>query len=137
MSQIELLTHTLKQNSQSVTKQRLAVFTVLQGQEPLSIREIIARCAGTDRASVYRTLDLFEQLGIVQRIQTGWKYKLELSDTFHAHHHHATCLHCGRTIVLHADAALEELLSDIAHDQNFVIAAHQLELQGYCSDCRQ
>jgi Fur family ferric uptake transcriptional regulator len=134
MSSIEQLIATLRTHGQSSTQQRRAVFSALQGQEPLSMH-VVDRSTGVDRASVYRTISLFEQLGIVQRLQTGWKYKLELSDTFHEHHHHATCLGCGRTISLREDAALEALFQQIATAYNFVLTNHQLELQGCCAQC--
>jgi len=135
MSSMEQLISTLREHGQSVTEQRCAVFAALQGQEPLDMHEVAARTAGVDRASVYRTISLFERLGIVQRLQTGWKYKLELSDTFHEHHHHATCLGCGRTISLSENSALESLFQQIAATYDFALTAHQLELQGYCRQC--
>ena len=63
---------TLKTHSQSLTKSRLAVFGALQDREPQTMREITEACKGlVDRASVYRTIALFEHLGIVQRLQIG------------------------------------------------------------------
>ncbi len=85
----------------SLTRARLAVFRALQDKEPLAMAEVARACAGkADRASVYRAVALFEELGIVKRLQIGWKYKLELSDAFHHHHHHLTCLKCGRVDTL-------------------------------------
>jgi len=126
----------LHQHGQSLTKPRRAVYAALQGEEPLTVPELIARCSGVDRASVYRTISLFERLGIIQRLQTGWKYKLELSDQFHDHHHHATCLGCGKAEVLAEDASLEAHLSQLARASGFSVARHQLELQGWCADCQ-
>jgi Fur family ferric uptake transcriptional regulator len=129
---------TLKASKQSLTKSRLAVFGALQDKEPQTMREVVEACKGrVDRASVYRTIALFEKLGIVQRLQIGWKYKLELSDAFHHHHHHLTCLKCGRTIPLPEDRQLEARLHGLARAQNFVMQGHQLEIQGLCAGCRQ
>lgn len=125
----------LKQYGYSVTKQRQAVFAALHDQEPLSMRQVVGQCPAIDRASVYRTIGLFEKLGIVQRLQSGWKYKLELSGAFHIHHHHATCLSCGTTIKLPEHTALEKQLREIAETHRFHLQSHQLELQGYCSNC--
>jgi len=101
------------------------------------MREVVARCPDIDRASVYRTISLFERLGVVLRLQVGWKYRLELSDIFHDHHHHATCLHCGRTTPLHEDPSLEKLLQTIARAHQFDLERHQLELQGMCARCQK
>ena len=135
MNPIDTLALTLRQHGRSITVQRRQVFDALQTAQPLTMHEIVARCSDVDRASVYRTITLFERLGIVLRLQTGWKYRLELSDTFLAHHHHATCLQCGRIISLHEDTKLERLLHSVAAQHQFSLTGHQIELRGYCHDC--
>jgi len=135
MSLDEKFAHTLQSQGFSVTKPRRIVFGALQDQEPLTIQALIDRCDGIDRASIYRSLAVFEKLGITQRIQAGWKYRIELSDDYHAHHHHATCLRCGATTSLTEDAHLEELVYALAAEQHFTMSNHQLEIQGYCQEC--
>jgi len=121
----------------SLTKTRQAVFDALHHQEPQTMQELVAACRGqADRASVYRTVKLFEKLGIVQRLQIGWKYKLELSDRFHNHHHHLTCQRCGQTQALPADDRLEQRLRILARQQHFRMQSHQLEIYGLCSSCQ-
>lgn len=127
----------LKQRGQSLTTARLAVFKALQDKEPQTMGEVVRACVGkADRASVYRAIALFEQLGIVQRLQIGWKYKLELSDAFHRHHHHLTCSRCGAVIPLPEDRQLEARLHTLARSQDFIMKDHQLEIQGLCAGCR-
>jgi Fur family ferric uptake transcriptional regulator len=134
---IEQLQTTLKDHHYSLTKSRQLIFAALQDKEPQTMHEIVEACRGqVDRASVYRTIALFELLGIVQRLQIGWKYKLELSDDFHHHHHHLTCRQCGKTIPLSEDYQLEERLRALAASQNFTMQGHQLEIQGYCQTCQ-
>jgi Fe2+ or Zn2+ uptake regulation protein len=132
---LEQFKKAMKQHGQSLTEARLMVFEALQHQEPQSMKEVVAACPDIDRASVYRTIALFERLGIVKRLQIGWKYKLELSDAFHRHHHHLTCLHCGRIMPLPEDRQLEARLHTLARSQDFVMKDHQLEIQGLCSNC--
>ncbi|MBX6333925.1 transcriptional repressor [Candidatus Saccharibacteria bacterium] len=125
----------LKEAGYSSTKVRLAVFNALLGCEPLSMAELVRKVPEVDRASVYRAVNLFEQLGVVQRINIGWKYKLELTDRFAAHHHHLSCINCGRTIEM-SEAELEQLIHSLAKAHNFAPTAHQIEIQGLCADCR-
>jgi Fe2+ or Zn2+ uptake regulation protein len=129
------LTSALRRHHQSVTNARRVVFNALQGQEPLSMTDLVRRASGIDRATVYRTVTLFERLGIIQRLQTGWKYTLELGSEFHDHHHHATCLGCNISIVLPEDQSFELSLTIMAQGQGFTIKRHQIELQGYCETC--
>lgn len=87
---------TLAAGNHHITTARLTTFNLLISPEPQSIAEIQAKAKGAvDRVSIYRSIDLFEKLGIVHRIYVGWKYKIELSDQFMAHHHHLSCLGCS------------------------------------------
>jgi Fur family ferric uptake transcriptional regulator len=132
------LSAVLKQHSYSLTKPRLLVFETLYNQDPLTMNQIVASCIDKiDRASIYRTITLFEQIGIIHRLQLGWKHKFELSDDFHAHHHHFTCVICGGITTLHEDADLEKRLEHLANAQNFKMQGHQIEIQGVCKDCNK
>lgn len=135
MSRTDTFTALLKTSGQSVTTARLRIFEALLGQEPMSMHQLIERVGDVDRASVYRSIELFEHLGVVQRLNTGWKYKLELTDKFNDHHHHLTCSGCGKTIDMN-EADLEELIGKIAARHNFRPASHQIEVQGLCADCQ-
>lgn len=120
----------------SYTKQRYAVFSVLKGNEPLDVATLVSRLRHLmDRASVYRTIRLFEQIGLVQRIYNGWKYRLELSDMFQTHHHHMTCLRCGTIYSVHNEPTIERAIQQIASNELFILTGHTLELQGYCHSC--
>jgi Fur family transcriptional regulator, ferric uptake regulator len=135
---LEQFKMTLKQHGQSLTSSRQLVFAALQDKEPQTMHEIVASCHDqVDRASVYRTIALFERLGIVQRLQIGWKYKLELSDAFHHHHHHLTCLRCGQIIPLPEDQQLEHRMRQLAAEAHFQTQDHQMEIRGLCQDCQE
>ncbi|PID99222.1 hypothetical protein CSA80_00425 [Candidatus Saccharibacteria bacterium] len=125
----------LKNAGQSHTKPRQAVFDALQHHRSLTMRELVRACRQVNRASVYRTVDVLESLGIITRIPNGWKYRLELGEAFHEHHHHATCNHCGSSITLPEDTVLETRLQMLASQRNFTLSAHQIELSGMCEHC--
>ena len=131
----EIFETLLREHKQSITKSRLAVFDALAGQEPLTMREIAVRVPNIDRASVYRAVALFERLGIAQRLSTGWKYKIELSDKFAAHHHHLSCVRCGDTVAIHG-RELETFIEQLADHHHFRPTAHQIEVQGLCAHCQ-
>lgn len=132
----ELFRSLLKEARQSVTAARLKVFEALLNEEPLSMQQLATKTSGIDRASVYRAVRLFERLGIVQRLNTGWKYKIELTDKFADHHHHFTCVACGKTVVI-GEAEMEGLIDRLAAHHGFTPTAHQIEIQGYCEQCRK
>jgi Fur family ferric uptake transcriptional regulator len=120
-----------------MTEPRQVVFEALQNHEPQTMNSLVTACQQKiDRASVYRTVQLFERLGIVQRLQIGWKYKLELSDAFSHHHHHLSCSVCGIVIPIKEDKFLERQLYDLAEAHSFLPESHQLEIRGICEICR-
>lgn len=135
---LQKLTTTLKSNGYSLTAARRIVFTALLDKEPQTIAELTTATAGKiNRASLYRVIELFEKLGIVQRLQIGWKYKLELSDDFTAHHHHMTCINCGRVQPFEENATIEFELKQLAKEAGFKETGHQLEIRGLCAVCQR
>ncbi len=133
---LQQLRETLKQHGQSLTEPRRQIFEALYGHDPQTLRELTAACPGIDRTSVYRTVALFERLSIVRRLQIGWKYKLELTDVFSRHHHHLSCLRCGRIIDFDESPELAAEIEQISRKNEFVMQDHQLEIQGLCEHCR-
>jgi Fe2+ or Zn2+ uptake regulation protein len=132
----ELLQRVLKDNGYSITAARKTVCELLWKQEPLSMRELTVRSQGKlDRASLYRTIDLFERLGLVERIYIGWKYKIELSDIFAHHHHHISCLQCGKIVAITEEEEIEHLITVLAKKHGFAAKSHQLEVRGLCEQC--
>lgn len=136
MNSLKQLHQALKRHDHSLTHPREVVFAALLegGAQPMS--QLTSTCKPIDRSSVYRTIELFEEIGIVRRIHIGWKYKLELADAF-SHHHHMTCTNCGQIIHFAEDKLLEGRMAEIAVGYNFAIQDHQLEIQGLCIVCRE
>lgn len=135
---ISKLTKTLKDQGYSLTSARKAVFNALLDSEPLTMAGLTKSVGTTiDRASIYRVVSLFEQLGIIQRLQIGWKYQLELSDEFAAHHHHMSCIKCGVITAFEESTTLEFELKQLASEAGFYETGHQLEIRGLCTNCQK
>lgn len=125
----------LRRRGFSSTKQRHLVFELLLHQEPMTMNELYRRAdKRLDRASIYRTVSLFEELGIISRIAIGWKYKIELSDIFAEHHHHLTCRTCHKVTPINR-SELEQFITRLAKENDFTPIEHQVEIQGYCRSC--
>lgn len=126
----------LRDSGNSYTLPRQAVFEQLVREGPTTSTRLAKACAPTiDRATTYRTITLFERLGVVNRIWHGFKSQIELSEIFTPHHHHAACQHCGASIDI-VDAELEKMLNRIAREHSFLALGHVIELTGYCEKCQ-
>ena len=133
---LEELKQELKKHGYSLTKPRLTVFSDLQGTKPKTMKELVVSLENVmDRASIYRTVALYEKLGIVNRIQHGWKYRIELSDAFTPHHHHLTCNKCQRVISFDEPEGFDQLTDSIAATNGFIPTSHNLEIYGICPQC--
>lgn len=127
----------LSDNGYRVTMAREATFKLLLSPQPQSMNELLAKAKDSiDRVSVYRNIELFEKIGIVHRIYVGWKYKLELTDEFVAHHHHLSCLKCGKIIDIGDERHIDEFIEKITDTYGFQPRRHQFEVDGYCKECQ-
>lgn len=136
MQPTEQLRTTLKLDGASLTRPRQLVFEALRIDNPLTMSELLKSLSNKiDRASIYRTIQLFEKLGVVQRLQIGWKYKLELSDNYSPHHHHLTCLNCNKVLTINEEKQLERQILSISRKHNFTATDHQIEIRGICAEC--
>jgi Fur family ferric uptake transcriptional regulator len=84
--------------------------------------------------SIYRSLDLFESLGMVFKIVNGStvKYKLcELED----HHHHIVCKTCGNVVELNF-CDISDWSKKVTESTGYQVIDHQLNFYGYCKECR-
>ena len=87
-------------------------------------------------ASVYRTLDRLDELGLVQRVDLGdGVSRFERADPRGDHHHHLVCDDCGK-VEPFEDPVLEAAIADIAGGRGYDVAAHDVVLRGACGDCR-
>jgi Fe2+ or Zn2+ uptake regulation protein len=125
----------LSKNSFSATKTRKQIFKCLRASSsPLSIKEICLLNSNIDHSTIYRTIDLFVKIGIAKRIWQGLKSKIELTDAFSPHHHHAACTNCGSVESL-SNSNLEKILVESASSIGFKMNNHEIEIVGLCRKC--
>jgi len=88
-------------------------------------------------ATVYRTLELLADLGILQKMNFGdGRSRFEFSETDdHHHHHHLICINCGQ-VTEFEDDLLESLETMIGRKSGFKIIDHQLKFYGFCQKCQ-
>jgi len=94
--------------------------------------------------SIYRTLDLFTQIGVVQKFDFGdgrARYELTNNPIKKDHHHHLVCIKC-KTIIDYTDFLNEELElmkkteQALSEKHHFKILHHTIHFYGLCSNCR-
>jgi Fur family transcriptional regulator, ferric uptake regulator len=97
--------------------------------------ELRRRNVRVGRASVYRALELLEELRLVQRFEAARGIaSYERVDPSGHHHHHAICRRCGR-VEPFEDRDLERAIGQVSEQVPFQIAEHDVVLRGLCQRC--
>lgn len=123
-----------------VTPEREAILEeVFAEHEHFDVEELIMRLRQkgkrSSRASVYRTLALLVESGLVQEVfyEDGHMHYEHIYG--HEHHCHLRCLGCRKIVEFRSDA-VEEAEKCIGQDRNFEVTGHRLEILGFCPDCQ-
>jgi Fur family ferric uptake transcriptional regulator len=132
-----------------MTVPRQAVLEVLSDtQEHLSAEEVYLQVhqkyPNVGLTTVYRTLELLEHMGMVQKFDFGdnrARFELCEGPGKPRHHHHLICTNCGR-IIDYTDFINDEIEllkkteSGLSKKYNFSIQNHIINFYGLCERCR-
>jgi Fur family ferric uptake transcriptional regulator len=129
----------LRAHGVRVTGQRLEVLEELaQERDDVTAqvlwRRLRERGSQTGLATVYRTLSLLHEKGVIDALShhgTELCYRL-CNDT---HHHHMVCSSCHRVVEIDS-CGLDGWLADIAAHHDFSVTDHTVEITGICDSCR-
>lgn len=124
--------------SQRITEPRLDILGILkENHNPLTISEIHNKLKNkkTDLATVYRTINLFAELRVVNEIDFKDEFKrYELIYDRH-HHHHIVCRKCKN--VENVETCVLDELENLLKKKGYSEITHSLEFFGICRSCRQ
>lgn len=131
----------LREHRQPVTRQRdlVAQVVFLSANHPSvdGIRRALReRGERVGLATVYRTLEVLVESGLVRAHDFGEGFKRYEPMPAQAHHEHLLCERCGR-VVEFQNERLERMLPIIADEHGFQHQRHRVEIYGVCRDCRQ
>jgi Fur family ferric uptake transcriptional regulator len=88
------------------------------------------------RATIYRTLELLVQCGLLEVVDLGGNSHHYEHVLGHQHHDHLVCEKCGR-IIEFTHRQLEKLKEKVCHEMDFDGRFHTLKIFGICGRCRQ
>jgi Fur family peroxide stress response transcriptional regulator len=123
----------------ALTPQRLAIYQALAGDDSHPSAEEVYRqvkpsLLSLSLGTVYRTLELFEEHGLIARVQvTGNQARFDANQDAHSH---LVCVRCHRVIDVHdpqlMPAPVQERLPD-----GFRVLAHRVHVMGICPSCQE
>lgn len=132
----------LEQAGHRVTQPRTQLIRAVAAQEerPFTGEALYEELkeAGLGRATVFRTLKLLQDLGILSRLHLpeGCQHYI-VSPPEHQsdeHHDRIICRTCGRVVYLD-HCPMGEVIAEIAKASGYKVETHHLDFLGICSDC--
>ena len=116
-----------------MTGQRRTIARVLEASaDHPDVEELYARASAEDSgisiATVYRTVKLFEEAGILDKLEFG-DGRARYEDAERDHHDHLIDMNSGEVIEF-VDPEIEELQERIAARLGYTLKGHKLELYG-------
>lgn len=129
----------LRRHGRRLTVQRAAIWDVLTSAPDLHLdaETVASRVQSSlpqvNASTVYRTLDLLVEDGLVVRTDLGGGRSF-FEPTHEHRHHHLVCERCGAVQHIHDDA-FAELGSRLAESVGFSVGERELTVFGTCSSC--
>jgi Fur family ferric uptake transcriptional regulator len=116
-----------------MTDQRRTIASVLEASDDHpDVEELYGRASGVDPrisiATVYRTVKLFEEAGIIDKLEFG-DGRARYEDAERDHHDHLIDMNSGEVIEF-VDPEIEALQEKIAEKLGYRLIGHRLELYG-------
>ncbi len=138
---IEGLSKTLRAHGCRVTPQRRAMIQVIAARRGLvtagNVYDMVNQeCPGIGIVTVYRMLDLMDELGLVCRLHGHDRCRTYLVGGPEEHHHHLVCSNCGK-VVNFTECSMGALEQRLTRESGFTIRGHLLEFEGLCQHCSQ
>jgi Fur family ferric uptake transcriptional regulator len=120
-------------------QRRLLLKVLAQAQgDHVTAAELLDRCRAQDPettpSTVYRTLDVLEEMGLVRHAH-GADGREEFHVLPEREHGHLTCTKCGQTWEIDADEA-QALTTTLSSKRGFEVELSHLAVVGVCSGCR-
>ena len=133
------MTDELSHQGYRMTPQRLMIVAVVENsRNHISADEIysqvVAKYPNVNVSTVYRTLELLEQLGLVTKTDLGGG-RVMYHPVEKGHHHHLVCKECGAIIDLD-ESVLVSLKESLLRQYQFIADLRHLAVFGVCRNCQ-
>lgn len=132
------ITSLLREKGFKVTPQRLAIYNMLAAAKSHPNAEMIfndlqATYPTMSLATVYKTMEILKEIGLVQILNAGedsFRYDADTSD-----HPHVRCMTCGQVEDIE-NIEYSGFLSQVAQGTNYKLMGQQFYFYGICPDCQ-
>src|SRR5436189_1441144 len=131
----------LAQKNLRITAQRQAIIdTAFSTDRHFTAEQLLAwsreRDKSVSRATVYRTLPLLTESGLVQEMDFGKDYKFyDPNYAHHPNHNHIICQDCERIVEFESEK-IDKLENEISHKLGFAVKSQRLQITASCQELK-
>ena len=130
--------NTIKMQGHFLTNQRRLLLKLMRDAEGhIDAKELYRRASAKDEsispATVYRTLNLFKELGLVDEMRLG-KVRCYYEVKQSSEHQHLVCKGCGKVMEI-KNPYFNKLVGAVKREHGFRVTKAELYLEGYCPEC--
>ena len=132
----------LEQKNLRLTSQRQAIVdTVFSTDLHFTAEQLLdwsrQRDKSVSRATVYRTLPLLTESGLVHEMDFGKDHKFyDPNYAEHPHHNHIICQDCEKIVEFESDK-IERLEDEISHKLGFSVKSQRVQITGTCDQLKR
>lgn len=142
VSPVEKFQEFLATKSMRLTHERAVIVEeVFSSHHHFDADELASRVSGrhdgrnVSRPTVYRTLKLLVEAGILRRVARPNGREVYEHDYGYPQHDHMHCQKCNKLIEFHSDE-VAQIGEALAQQHQFRVTGHRLIFTGICADCR-
>ncbi len=132
----------LERKNLRLTAQRKAIIqTAFSTNQHFTAEQLLEWSRGRDksvsRATVYRTLPLLTESGLLREMDFGKDYKFyDPNYAQHPHHNHIICQDCEKIVEFESEK-IEKLENEISHRLGFSVKTHRLQITASCEEFKK
>jgi Fur family ferric uptake transcriptional regulator len=125
-----------------LTSQRQAIIdTVFNTEEHFTAEQLLEwsreRDRSVSRATVYRTLPLLTESGLVREMDFGKDYKFyDPNYADHPNHNHIICQDCEKIVEFESDK-ISKIEDEISHRLGFEVKTQRLQITARCAEMKR
>ena len=132
----------LEQKNLRMTSQRQAIIeTVFSTDQHFTAEQLLEwsrrRDKSVSRATVYRTLPLLTESGLVREMDFGKDFKFyDPNYADHPNHSHIICQDCDKIVEFESEK-IEQIENEITHKLGFSLKSQRLQITGTCEELKK
>jgi Fur family ferric uptake transcriptional regulator len=136
VSPVDKFREFLATKSLRLTQERRQVAEeVFSDHEHFDAEQLAQRLKSVSRATVYRTLTLMDDGGLLRKVARRANGKAVYEHDYgYPEHDHLICNQCG-TLIEFPAVDVTQIVDEVAVQQGFRVEGHRLEVYGVCSEC--